>query len=199
MRGALVERGMEEPPVESRLLEACRSGDREAFRRLFDIHKDRVYSVALHHLRGDAAAAEDVTQQVFIALFRRIDQFRGEAEFTTWLHRLVVNACLDEWKRRGRLTGGSERRGPNPAPASPETALVEGERAAVVRKALFVLRPKIRLAVLLKYFLDLSYDEMAKALGCSKGTVASRLNTGHRILARRLSRLRRSVDREVPR
>jgi RNA polymerase sigma factor (sigma-70 family) len=85
------------------VIEACKQGDREAFRRLFERHKDRVYCVALYFFGGDEATAADVTQQVFLKLFTRIDQFQGEAEFTTWLHRLTTNACVDEQRKRGRV------------------------------------------------------------------------------------------------
>jgi len=192
---------MDERGIDAGVIEACRQGDRGAFRLLFDTHKDRVYSIALHHLGGDTSAAAEVTQQVFIDLFRRIGQFRGEAEFTTWLHRLVVNACLDEWRRRRRLVplSGAAGMEATTAAASPLGRLVQSEIEAAVREAVRGLRPKIRLTVLLKYFLDLSYEEMAKALGCSKGTVASRLNAGHRILARRLTSLRGAMREEEPR
>src|SRR5205823_203898 len=88
---------------DGRTLEACRQGDREAFRRLFDTYQETVYSIALHFLHGDEAAAEDITQEVFVRLFTRIRQYRGEAEFSTWLYRMVANACLDEQRRRKRF------------------------------------------------------------------------------------------------
>src|SRR5262249_33114804 len=94
-RGAV----MTERASEGRLIEACQRGDREAFRELFEAHKDRVWSIALH-FTGDESAARDVTQQVFLKLFTNITQFRRESSFATWLYRMVVNACLDE--RRGR-------------------------------------------------------------------------------------------------
>lgn len=74
---------------------ACRSGDRDAVGALYDIYKDRVYSIALYFFHGDALAASDVTQQVFLKLMTSMGQFRGDAEFSTWLYRLVVNACTD--------------------------------------------------------------------------------------------------------
>src|SRR5262249_41825751 len=93
---------MNERLSERRLIEACQRGDREAFRELFDAHKDRVWSVALH-FTGDESSARDVTQQVFLKLFTSITQFRHEANFKTWLYRMVTNECLDEFRRRRRL------------------------------------------------------------------------------------------------
>ena len=95
---AMVETGQGEA-----VIEACKLGDRDAFRLLFERHKDRVYSVALYFFGGDEALACDVTQQVFLKLFTRISQYQGEAEFTTWLYRLTTNACIDEQRKRRRF------------------------------------------------------------------------------------------------
>ncbi len=164
------------------LIAACQQGDREAFRCLFEAHKDRVYSMAIYTLGGDRAAAEDVTQEVFLRVFTRIGQFRGEAEFATWLYRLVANACVDEQRRQKRYVS---------LDTLPEQASVrreeECETRETVRTALAELSPELRSAVLLKYFEDLSYDEMAQVLDCPKGTVASRLHRGLKLLARKLA------------
>ena len=86
--------------ISAEIVAACRSGDRDAFRALYDFYKDRVYSIALYFFHGDPAAASDVTQQVFLKLMTSMGQFRGDAEFSTWLYRLVVNACMDAARRR---------------------------------------------------------------------------------------------------
>src|ERR1700704_6794027 len=85
--------------INAGVIRACQQGDREAFRLLFEAYKDRVFSIACYSL-GNEAAADDVTQQVFVKLFTRIGQFRGDSEFTTWLYRLVINSCLDERRRQ---------------------------------------------------------------------------------------------------
>jgi len=82
-------------PETIEIIEACRRGDREAFCALYEAHKDKVYSIALYFFHGDPAAASDATQQVFLKLITNIKSFRGDSEFSTWLHRLVVNTCLD--------------------------------------------------------------------------------------------------------
>lgn len=201
---------MNEIRTEERLIEACRQGDREAFRQLFELHKDRVWSVALHFI-GEESAARDITQQVFLKLFTVINQFRGQSGFSTWLYRLTVNACLDEQRRRRRFlsldffkTGDFFRTGddsgeanameqlPKQLEQSPaqENRHAQLELSAAVKSAIRELKPKLRIAILLKYFEGLSYEEMARVLGCSAGTVASRLNRGHKELARRLQHLR---------
>ena len=179
-------------PAKERVIESCRRGDRESFRLLFETYKDRVYTVALYFFGGDEQAAADVTQQVFLKLFTRIAQFRREAEFTTWLYRLTINACIDE-RRRGRKFDPLDE-AVAPRTAHGRYAAEEGaerrEASEAVREAVASLRPKLRAVVLLKYFEELSYEEIAEVLGCSKGTVASRLNRGHKALARKLGHLR---------
>jgi RNA polymerase sigma-70 factor, ECF subfamily len=170
------------------ILESCRSGDREAFRVLYELYKDRVYSIALYFFHGDAAMASDTTQQVFLKLLTSIHQFRGDAEFSTWLYRLVVNACMDAARNRKPTAecSGVEVAGPS---TSQEEDYARAQMASSVREAVSSLPAKFRIAVLLRYFEDLSYEEMANALNCSMGTVASRLNRGHKMLAERLKNL----------
>lgn len=183
---------MNDRQIDAGVIASCQQGDREAFRLLFEAYKDRVYSVALYFFGGDAAQAADITQQVFLKLFTKITQFRNEAEFTTWLHRLTINACVDEQRKSRRLTQFDEP-GVSTRPhtgAAQDERYARREQAKRVQAAVAELKPKLRVAILLKYFDDLSYEEMAQALGCSKGTVASRLNRGHKALARRLGHLR---------
>jgi RNA polymerase sigma-70 factor (ECF subfamily) len=190
---------MEERSSGASLVESCQRGDREAFRALFEKYKDRVYTVALYFFGGDEAAASDITQQVFLKLFTRIAQFRRESEFSTWLYRLTTNACIDEQRQRRRLNqlGEVATHMLPRARGFAEERLMRREVSDAVQEAIAALKPKLRIAILLKYFDELSYAEIAAALGCSQGTVASRINRGHKILARRLGHLRASLFRET--
>lgn len=182
-----------EKKITERVIEACQQGDRGAFRLLFETYQDKVYSISLYYFKGDEAIAKDVTQQVFLKLMTKIEQFHREAEFTTWLYRLVVNACMDEQRKRRRFLpfgDGFEMGRHGVEKGTPEERYARIELADSVKTAIGELRPKLRLPILLKYVEGLSYDEMAEVLDCSKGTIASRLNRGHKILARRLSHLR---------
>jgi RNA polymerase sigma-70 factor (ECF subfamily) len=183
---------MSDPTVEERTIEACQRGDPEAFRQLFEVYKDRVYSIAVAFFDGDEAAAKDITQQVFLKLMTRVAQFQNRSQFSTWLYRLVTNACLDcrRSMRRFVFFGNMAEVDVRPARSSAEDRYIRREIESAVQAAIAGLKPKLRMAILLKYFEDLSYDEIAAALGCSKGTVASRLNRGHRILAQKLAHLR---------
>lgn len=195
---------MTETTSEQRLIAACQTGDREAFRQLFEAYQARVWSIAIH-FSNEEQAARDITQQVFLKLFSAIKQFRHEANFTTWLYRLVANVCLDE-QRRGRrfISFDFWRREDadeevNPADWQPvrqfqewsqEERFTQAEMAVAIKAAVHELSPPLRIAILLKYFEDMSYAEIAHVLDCSPGTVASRMNRGHKALATRLTHLR---------
>lgn len=186
---------MAEQIIDERVIKDCQRGDREAFRLLFEAYKDKVFSIAVYSFHGDQTAAGDVTQQIFLKLMTSIGQFRGESQFTTWLHRLVVNACIDEQRRRKRYLGFGETTGLHTHGERKQTerGFERMELADAVKAAIGELKPKFRMPVLLKYVEGLSYEEIAHVLGCSKGTVASRLNRGHKELARRLAHLRDQV------
>ena len=188
----------QEQDVTPAVLEACRRGDRDAFRLLYEAYKDRVYSIALYFFHGDAATAADVTQHVFLKLLDSIGQFRGDAAFSTWLYRFVVNACVDRTRGAGARakTVDAAVLENLAGPASQEAAFGDRETARVVQRAVSALAPKVRIAILLRYFDELSYAEMADVLKVSIGTVASRLNRGHAILAEALAPLRDSLTRK---
>jgi RNA polymerase sigma-70 factor (ECF subfamily) len=141
-----------------------------------------------------------VTQQVFLKLMRELTRFRGDAAFSTWLYRLVVNACVDRSRSRRKDAVGEdpvvlERMATHP---SHEEFFARREVAESVQRAIATLPGKLRAAILLRYFEDLSYADMAAALNCSIGTVASRLSRGHRLLAKKLAPMREAIVGQVP-
>jgi len=171
------------------LIESCRAGEGESFRALFEIYKDRVYTVALRY-SGNPEAAEDIAQDTFLKLFSAIRTFRGESSFEAWLYRLIVNACFDQ-KRKARrfiplldIMAGLVR---DPGKSALVCVLAE-ERDAQVREAIGKLPPEQRIVVVLRYSQGLSYEEMAAILECPAGTIASRLNRAHSFLEKRLKR-----------
>lgn len=184
--------GLSDREITADIIESCRLGDRDAFRALYEAYKDKVYSIALYFFHGDEAAASDMTQQVFLKLIQGIAQFRGDAGFSTWLYRLVVNACMDGARRAKprELAANPDAVDELAVPDSQEQDFAREQTARSVRAALSALPVKFRLPILLRYFEDLSYGEMAAAMNCSMGTVASRLNRGHKMLARKLESLR---------
>jgi RNA polymerase sigma-70 factor, ECF subfamily len=188
---------MERQRIDDDVISGCQRGDPDAFRDLFQAYKDKVFSLAVYSFGGDESTAHDITQQVFLRLLTRIGQFRRDAEFTTWLYRLVLNVCIDEHRRRRRFLPIGEGEALPAMPfrddRSEERDYARTELADSVRAAITQLKPKLRLPILLKYIEGLSYEEIAAVLGCSKGTVASRLNRGHRALAKQLAHLRGEV------
>lgn len=185
--------------VSAEIIESCRAGDRDAFRVLYDLYKDRVYSVSLYFFHGDAAIASDVTQQVFLKLITNIQQFKADSAFSTWLYRLIVNACQDAARRRKSMVFATDRSRMEEfaVPGSQEETYATAQMARSVRAAVSALPPKFRVAVLLRYFDELSYEQMAAVLQCSMGTVASRLSRGHKMLSDRLKSLAKTKGSHV--
>lgn len=186
---------MDDKRTEQDLLAASRSGDRKALESLFVQNQKRVFSVALNFFGGDEAAAKDVTQQVFLKIFAKLEMFRGEAEFTTWLYRITINACLDERRKTRRFLSFSDffGFGDERVRRTQDEKIYRREIADEVQKAVAQLKPKFRLPILLKYVEGLSYEEIAGVLECSMGTVASRLNRGHKMLAGKLKHLKNEI------
>ena len=173
-----------EPPAE--LLAACRAGDREAFGRLFDLCRDRVYSIALG-ICGDRAVAADVSQEVFMKLLTRIAQFEGRARFATWLYRMTVNTAVDHQRAVRRATELPEEL----ADARRHDLDYErADRKRRVERAVQALPVKLRAPLVLRHIEGLSYAEIARVLDISAGTVASRLS-------RALARLSRDLAGET--
>ena len=173
------------------VIEACQRGEGDAFRLLFEAHKDRVYSIALRY-SGDAATAMDIAQETFLKLLARIQDFRSDASFESWLYRIVVNCCLDHRRRGRRLLPFLDSlmdavRAPGESVLS---KLMRAELERDVQRMVGGLPAEQRMVVVLRYTEGLSYDEIAEIMGCSSGTVASRLNRAHKCLGRRLSHLR---------
>ena len=179
--------GMVLEGTERELIEGCRRGERDAFRALFEAHRDKIYSIALR-FSGDEALAMDIAQDTFLKLFSSMADFRGDSSFSTWVYRLVVNSCLDHKRRSWRLIPmADEVVAVLRAPGDALHALLHSEMSGRVQGAVEKLPADQRIVVVLRYTEGLAYDEIAEVLGCSLGTVASRLNRAHKALGRKLS------------
>ncbi|GAB3015642.1 RNA polymerase sigma factor SigM [Nocardioides flavus (ex Wang et al. 2016)] len=186
---------------DSELLRAHVDGDVDAFGELFARHRDRLWAVALRTM-GNPDDAADGLQDGMVAAFRRAGSFRGEAAVTTWLHRVVVNACLDRLRaakirRFDALPDDVDDRGTVVATATrddqPDEAAEVAERRRRVLAALATLPPEQRAALVLVDMEGYPVAEVAEMLGCAEGTVKSRCSRGRTRLAGLLDDLHRPV------
>lgn len=173
------------------LLAAHVAGHPDAFTEIVRRHRDRLWAVALK-TTGDPEDAADALQDALISAYRRASQFRGESQVTTWLHRIVVNACLDRMRRRGTrptvpLPVEEETGVPLP---DPEDRIARRELQLDIAAALAELPEDQREAVALVDIEGWSIEQAALMLGCPPGTVKSRCSRGRAKLAKRLSYLR---------
>ena len=174
------------------LIQGARGGDSAAFEELVARHRDKLYARAFSMLRNEDEAIE-VTQQAWIKIWQRLRQFQGESGFATWATRVVINLCLDHLRRQKRLpeesieqlaleSGGVERQLPVDTP-NPTAGLEQSELRGRIDEALAQLSPEHRTALVLHAFEELEYKEIARRMGCSLGTVMSRLFYARRRLA----------------
>ncbi len=174
-------------PVDDRqLVEDARKGDQAAFRALVERHQRKVYAMALSMLR-DTDAARDVVQDAFIKAYQHLADFHGESGFYTWLYRIAMNLCIDRARRDKRFTkvefddgaGGDDPPAAEVAPHrlgfDPAQALRDREIRERVGQALAQLSANHRTVIVLREVDGLSYKEIAEVMGCSEGTVMSRL------------------------
>src|ERR671932_1769851 len=180
------------------LAQAAATGDMESFEELYARHHRRVYSLCLR-MTGNVAEAEDLAQEAFIQLFRKIGSFRGESAFTTWLHRLTVNQVLMHFRKKGvrmeqttddgdvpvQVVKGTEN--PNHMPIVDRIAL---------ERAIEKLPPGYRTVFVLHDIEGHEHEEIAKLLGCSVGTSKSQLHKA-RMKLRHLLRVQRFKLRAV--
>ena len=175
------------------LLRAHAAGDPDAFAELVRRHRDRLWAVALRTV-GDREEAADALQDALLSAYRAADRFRGDSAVTTWLHRIVVNACLDRMRRRqSRPTVPLPETDVTPAPAS------DRDTAIVVREALATLPAEQRAALVLVDVQGYAVAEAAQILGVAEGTIKSRCARGRARLAGLLGYLRNpDQDGNVP-
>lgn len=163
------------------LVRAAANGDQEAFAQLVRLHENKVYHLALR-LCGTPEDAMDVAQEAFLAAWRALPDFRGEAGFATWLYRLTSNAAIDHLRKTKKQQGEvsldddeSRLELPDDAPGPQEVA-EGGELRSAVAAGLRQLGEDHRQVLVLRELQQLSYDEIADTLGLDLGTVKSRLS-----------------------
>lgn len=161
------------------LVGRARRGEYSAFEELVRRYRNEVFALSYHYVR-DREEAWDLTQEVFIKAHRGLKRFRGDASFKTWLLRITSNRCKDYFKKRRLKTVALEdMAGQDEAPAAaarPDERAASSELGRAIDSALETLPEKHRTAFILREYEGLSYGEMAEVMGCSMGTVMSRLH-----------------------
>ena len=185
------------PPIagEAEAIEAAKNGDAEAFSKLYALHKRRVYTLTLRML-GNVSEAEDMTQEAFLHLFRKIGSFRGESAFSTWLHRLTVNLVLMNLRKKGlnlvsleETISPSATKTPPSATSAPATLMLAGSVDRVtLERAVASLPPGYRMVFVLHDVEGFEHNEIATMLECSTGNSKSQLHKA-RLKLRELLRL----------
>jgi RNA polymerase sigma-70 factor (ECF subfamily) len=186
------------------LVERCLGGDQDAWEAIVRQHWRKVFNVAYKFV-GRHEEAEDLTQDIFLKIFRSLSTFDRRANFQTWLVSVSRNLCIDYYRsvRKERETIDRHVTAEDAAPvardAGPLAALEQRDLASHLRRALHTLPDSLRTAVVMRDLQELSYQEISDALGLPEGTVKSRINRGRRELARKILRLREEHDRVMTR
>jgi RNA polymerase sigma-70 factor (ECF subfamily) len=185
--------GQEEWTVmdEKDLVRQSKEGDEEAFGVLVKKYKTKMYHLA-YSLTQDAQVADDLAQEVFIKAYFALDKFRGKSEFGTWIYRIAVNHCRDFLRKKNRMTqipleniiGKISAQEDEILPEEKEQE--EAQRRKVVHAAIQTLPDKYRVILSLRDIQDFSYNEIAKILVISPGTVDSRLHRARKMLRKKL-------------
>ena len=172
------------PPIagEAEAIEAAKNGDPVAFSKLYTLHKRRVYTLCLRML-GNVSEAEDMTQEAFLHLFRKLGSFRGESAFSTWLHRLTVNLVLMHLRKKGlnlvsleETINSSEDDAPKRDFGSRDRQLAGSVDRVALERAVASLPPGYRMVFVLHDVEGFEHNEIATMLECSTGNSKSQLH-----------------------
>ena len=191
------------PNPTDQIIERCLNGDQAAWETIVRLYWRKVFNIAYKFV-GRHDQAEDLTQDVFLKLYKSLDTFDRRANFQTWLISVSRNLCIDHYRsvRKERETINRDVDPADVTPIAAETAadkkLEQRDRVALLRIALDKLAPTLRTAVMLRDIQELTYQEIADRLNLPEGTVKSRINRGRTELARQIQRLRDQQD-AIPR
>ena len=169
---------------ETEMISRCQQGDQEALKEIYDKYHKKVYRIAYGVVRQREDAL-DIVQEVFIKLFRSIKNFQGRSHFYTYLYRMVMNTAIDHTRKSGKKFASSldEEGSFEPsdgAEKGPERVFLQKELEERVKRAMDKLPAEQKAALIFRDMEGLSYQEMAEAMGCSIGTVMSRLHYGRK-------------------
>jgi RNA polymerase sigma-70 factor (ECF subfamily) len=178
------------PRVDAALIDGCLRKDAASWEEIVSRFRRKVFHIA-YKFTGRHAEAEDLTQEIFLKVYKSLDKFNRDADFSTWLGSVARHYCIDHYRasKREREVLVDDLLAFDHAAANsgnPQRALEDGDVRSLVRRGLDQLAPKLREAVVLRDLQGLSYQEMADRLRLPEGTVKSRINRGREELVRRL-------------
>lgn len=185
-------------PLEDQLLvERSKKGDRDAFEHLVQLYENKVYTIA-YRLMGNHADAADLAQESFIKIYQALPNFRGDSSFSTWIYHITVNVCRDELRKRQRRPtvsldeptgdGNNNTYEIRSTAPGPEEMLDRSETQAMIQQCLDNLSDDYRTILVMREIQELAYEEIAEILGCSLGTVKSRLSRARQALKEKISK-----------
>lgn len=184
-------------PTDAQLAILARDGDRSAFARLVEKYKGRLFHLA-YRMLGNRQEAEDVVQETFMRMYEHLERFNPSLKFSTWIYRIATNLCIDRLRRRRHmfsldaetvegegLDGYSMLQSDEP---SAEQRIIVSERKQVILRAMDSLPPKYKSAMALRYYHDLSLQEISEILHIPVATVKTRIHRGREYLRRKLEK-----------
>ncbi len=179
--------------IERELIKKSQKGDIESFEKLISSYQKKVFNIAFGMMRNHDDAY-DISQEVFIRVFKSIRKFKGQSSFSTWLYRITTNACLDELRRRKnnkniisidqeiQLEEGEVFRQIEDDGPTPELAAERNELREIIGEAISQLSDEHKEVIVLRDIQGFSYDDIADIIKCPQGTVKSRINRARRTL-----------------
>ena len=187
--------------LENKLIKRAQTGDQAAFESLIIPYEQKVYNIALQMFKNEHDAY-DAAQEVLIKVYRNLDKFKFESAFSTWLHRLAMNTCIDEYRKRKRhlthttsMDDGTEDedkpvRQFADSRNTPEEEVLRQEQIHEVRRALDALKEDQKMILIYRDIQGMSYDEITQICDCSLGTVKSRIARARKALKEKIIQMR---------
>lgn len=182
--------------IEYTLVRRAIKGDIDSFEKIVYLYEKKIYNIAYSMFKNEQDSY-DLSQEVFIKLYKNLNTFKFDSSFGTWIHKIAVNTCIDEYRKRKRnnnqvysldapidLESDTIERQIEDKSMTPEEQVLQNEYIKDIRKAIYLLKEDHKIIIILRDLQGLSYEEISNVLNCSVGTVKSRLSRARDALKR---------------